>query len=150
MGDDQNLPVSKKLPTSRKEAMRQGTTRYFTGKPCKHGHIAERLVSTGACDECKKAHRPSAAARRERRYESKRWAIEYKGGKCAVCSYDKCAGALDFHHVTPGTKEFEPADMLNNSVLTTERKTVLRKELDKCILVCSNCHREIHDAERTS
>lgn len=40
------------LPYSRSEALRLGLTRYFTGKPCKHGHIAERLSSCGRCCEC--------------------------------------------------------------------------------------------------
>lgn len=37
-----------------KDAKAQGLTRYFTGKPCKHGHIAERLVINGTCYECTK------------------------------------------------------------------------------------------------
>ena len=37
---------------SRKEALRQGSKRYFTGKPCKHGHIAERAVSCCKCVDC--------------------------------------------------------------------------------------------------
>ena len=40
---------------SRKEAKAQGLKRYFTGKPCKHGHVAERIASNGKCLECKRA-----------------------------------------------------------------------------------------------
>lgn len=39
---------------SRAEARSQGSSRYFTGKPCRHNHIAERLVSNGHCCDCKK------------------------------------------------------------------------------------------------
>jgi hypothetical protein len=36
----------------REEARRRGSTRYFTGVPCKHGHVCERMVSTNSCVEC--------------------------------------------------------------------------------------------------
>ena len=37
---------------SREEARERGLKRFFTGEPCKYGHVAERYVSTGACVEC--------------------------------------------------------------------------------------------------
>lgn len=40
---------------SRSDAKEQGLTRYFTGKPCKHGHVVDRMVSSGACMACKGA-----------------------------------------------------------------------------------------------
>ena len=43
------------LPKSRKEAVALGVPRYFTGKPCKRGHIAERRLSNGACFVCERA-----------------------------------------------------------------------------------------------
>lgn len=64
--------------------------------------------------------------------------IDYKGGKCSVCAYDKCNAALEFHHLDPNQKDFSIAD--SNSVFTNE----VKHELDKCILLCANCHREIH------
>ena len=39
---------------TRAEARAQGLTRYFTGKPCKHGHVSERMRSSGACVECQR------------------------------------------------------------------------------------------------
>ena len=47
---------------TRKEAKAQGLPRYFTGKPCKHGHIAERQTSKGVCEECHRLHRTSEKA----------------------------------------------------------------------------------------
>lgn len=55
-----------------------------------------------------------------------------------MCGYDKYYGALDFHHKKPEEKEFSIG---GNYSLAWER---LEKELDKCILVCCRCHREIH------
>ncbi len=63
--------------------------------------------------------------------------IEHRGGKCSKCGYDKCIDALDFHHLDPKIKEFQ----LGGSTKSFEK---LKAESDKCILVCSNCHREIH------
>jgi len=64
-------------------------------------------------------------------------AIMYKGGKCSVCGYKKCISALDFHHLAG--KGF---GLSANGLTRSWEKT--RIELDKCILVCANCHREIH------
>ena len=68
----------------------------------------------------------------------KKRAIEHKGGKCVECGYDKYYGALEFHHIDPTKKDFQISTNLSRA---WEK---LKKELDKCILVCSNCHRELH------
>ena len=67
--------------------------------------------------------------------------VEYKGGKCEICGYDKCITALEFHHLNPEEKKF---GIGNNDILSFERN---KQEADKCILVCANCHREIHYRE---
>jgi len=63
--------------------------------------------------------------------------VEYKGGKCIKCGYNKCIEALEFHHLNPEEKSFS---LGSNS----RSLDIQKKEADKCILVCSNCHREIH------
>lgn len=70
--------------------------------------------------------------------EKKLKAVEYKGGKCEICGYDKCINALDFHHKDPSQKDLSFKSKRGWSW------NKLKVELDKCILVCSNCHREIH------
>lgn len=74
----------------------------------------------------------------KRRRKIKELAIAYKGGKCEVCGYSKYQGALDLHHVNPKVKEFGIGD--KGYTRSWEK---VKKELDKCILVCANCHREI-------
>ena len=64
--------------------------------------------------------------------------IEYKGGKCEICGYKKSTWSLEFHHKDPNEKDFE----ISGKSWSFER---LKKEVDKCILVCSNCHHEIHE-----
>jgi hypothetical protein len=66
-------------------------------------------------------------------------AIAYKGGKCIKCSYKKCKRALSFHHLDPSEKDF-------NIVACTSWEK-MKAEIDKCILVCMNCHLEIHAEE---
>jgi ActR/RegA family two-component response regulator len=76
-----------------------------------------------------------------RRFAIKKRAIEYKGGKCSICGYDKCKQALEFHHRDDTEKEF------NISGLHSIRWERIQRELDKCDLLCANCHREVHSTE---
>lgn len=66
--------------------------------------------------------------------------VQYKGGKCQnpLCGYNRCYTALDFHHINAKEKDFA----ISGKSYSFER---LRKEVDKCVLVCRNCHSEIHE-----
>lgn len=74
----------------------------------------------------------------ERSKEIKQKAIEYLGGKCADCGIVDDPCIYDFHHVDPSKKEL--------AFGTRGGKTFekLKKELDKCVLLCANCHRKRH------
>ena len=65
--------------------------------------------------------------------------IEYLGGKCVICGYTKCVRALNFHHLDPSTKKF---GISGSHCRSWE---VLEKELDKCVILCANCHMEVED-----
>jgi len=71
-------------------------------------------------------------------------AVAYKGGKCACCGYSECLAAMDFHHKNPAEKDGYGTGALK-AHWSWERN---RRELDKCILVCVRCHREIHAGAR--
>lgn len=75
----------------------------------------------------------------ERQREFKLKCISYKGGSCVKCGYSRCPAALEFHHIKPEHKDFS----LSHARLTGFTD-VIKAELDKCILVCCRCHREIH------
>lgn len=60
------------------------------------------------------------------------------GNKCQICGYDKCIQALEFHHINPEEKTLDFKDNPNRSWEKT------RNEIKKCILLCANCHREVH------
>lgn len=65
-------------------------------------------------------------------------AVEYLGGKCVDCGYASHIVALDFDHVNPSEKEFKISGNFRF------RWKELKKELDKCVLRCANCHRVHH------
>jgi len=73
------------------------------------------------------------------RRERKLKLVEYKGGSCIKCGYHKCVRALDFHHRNSEEKKFVVSANFTNYSLEE-----LKVEVDKCDLICANCHREIH------
>lgn len=72
------------------------------------------------------------------RRSMKKQAVKLLGGKCSICGYNKCIDALEFHHENPNEKEFKLGS--GNTISWQEYKN----EAMKCILLCSNCHKEIH------
>lgn len=79
---------------------------------------------------------------RFRQREYKQSCVEYGGGSCQICGYKKCLSALTFHHLDPTEKEFNISRKHNCSATLSEP---IKNELDKCILLCFNCHQEEHE-----
>lgn len=95
------------------------TVRYHTNLSYRNRHLEKRF---------------------DRRRNLKKILVEAMGGECCKCGYKKCMRALEFHHKDPTQKDFN---------IGTYRDCPLETallEIQKCILVCSNCHMEIHDA----
>lgn len=94
----------------------------------------------GWCKECAK----DDAKMKSKTY--KILCVEYKGGKCVGCGYNKYLAALEFHHLDLTQKDFAVAA---NGYTGDYNKLSdkVTKELDKCVLLCSNCHRETHNPE---
>ena len=84
----------------------------------------------GTCKSCQ-----SKISEKKRVLDRER-VIDYKGGKCESCGYNKYRGALEFHHLDPSQKD--PLGLRKRSFES------LKKEVDKCVLLCANCHREEH------
>lgn len=96
--------------------------------------LPNALVSSKNSNRCRKCIYKTAYARNRK---TKLRAIEFMGGKCQICEYNKYPGALEFHHRDPSKKlfGFGQKKTFNDGLII---------ELQKCILVCANCHREIH------
>ena len=117
-------------------------------KFCSLDGCNERFSAKGFCEkhyrELKVKNNPmvykNVEKRRNERYkERKREIIMLVGGGCSLCGYNKNIACLDFHHSDPKLKEKEPRDIIRTSNLP-----LIMEKLKGCILVCRNCHGEIH------
>lgn len=108
------------------------------------------------CDQvCHDKHKYQKASKQVKKYkddfglnkytvkglEKKLQLIELFGGKCEMCGYDKNIAAFDFHHKNPYEKSFE----VKIKLLQTKKDEEILEEAMKCMLLCSNCHRELHN-----
>lgn len=107
----------------------------------KHGltEFSERKNDRSRCKKC------TVAAVDKRRRMLKQMALDHKGHKCEICSYNKCDSALEFHHRDPSKKDF---GISGNKQTAAWSK--IKEEVDKCMLLCANCHREEHERLRNS
>ncbi len=108
----------------------------FVELECKHhGLTIFVLQKCGYC--CRKCRNSTVTKNRKKR---KLELVEFFGGKCKICGYDKCMEALDFHHIDPNQKEFGISR--EGLAYSFERRL---KEAKKCILICCRCHRELEN-----
>jgi hypothetical protein len=104
-----------------------------------------RYSATGFCRFCSKASTRNicgSCRTKLRRVRAKKAAIEYLGGKCCKCGWTGALPAYEFNHLNPTVKAFTIGNILHKSW------DFIKQELDKCELLCSNCHR-IHHSDRT-
>jgi hypothetical protein len=69
----------------------------------------------------------------------KQVSVEYLGGKCTDCHQEFPLVVYDFHHTNPLEKDHTPSKLISNGSLEG-----ISKEINKCVLLCSNCHRVRH------
>lgn len=104
------------------------------------GFYPEYLTNKSVIDASDKVCE-STKLRRKRKLQ----AIEYMGGKCSKCGYNKCPSALCFHHKNQLDKEIDIGTY--SGIIPWN---ILKVELDKCDMLCKNCHFELHAHENTS
>lgn len=149
------MPICKKCGDAFPNRTRiDGRVRLIAGRRCclkclPFGHRDRVSTEHRACQSCsrvyvydrKKGHtatKCNSCNANGNRVAVKRRAIDYKGGSCSRCGYNKCPDSLVFHHLDPKGKDFT---MAGGWALSWDR---LEDELDKCILLCANCHGEVH------
>ena len=107
----------------------QGRQRKFCSRACKN-------------QSGNSAHQSYLAQQRRGR-QRKIELIGSYGGKCSECGYSRNYSALEFHHLDPKQKSFQ----LDLRSLSNRRWSSVIDEASKCILLCSNCHSELHNPE---
>lgn len=95
-------------------------------------HRIQGVTKRKVCLACVREH-----VKRNRR-ETKSFLVEAFGGRCQVCGYHRTPNALEFHHLHEDLKTLGVSNSLNRSM------TTLTRELELCVLLCANCHREVH------
>ena len=124
--DVRRREVAQALESGKRELLR---------KCSKHGETVFALVGSDRRPRCKEC-RSEAVARRRRRVKG--ILAGERGGACLLCGYDRCLAALQFHHRDRTLKGFGIAARgLTRSIAE------VRDEVDKCVLLCSNCHAEV-------
>lgn len=92
---------------------------------------------------CKNDQLQSYQAQQARGLKRKLFLIQKFGGECTICKYKKNSTALTFHHLEPKNKSFA----LDLRSLSNRKQVVIDEEASKCILVCHNCHSELHNPQ---
>jgi DNA-binding CsgD family transcriptional regulator len=102
---------------------------------CRHHGETDFYVSPDGVYKCKRCRKDRVA---QWRRDAKDDLVRAAGGRCVLCGYDKCFGALHFHHLDPRTKSFGLA--MRGHTKSFEK---LLAEARKCLLLCANCHAEV-------
>ena len=79
------------------------------------------------------------------RFKYRKKLKDIKGSCCCLCGYSKCLAALQFHHIDPKNKKFGITEAIKSKIKVTKQEIL--EEIEKCILVCANCHFEIHSPD---
>lgn len=103
--------------------------------PCPRHGVTRHVPRADGSFRCTRCRSQQVAARRRR---VKRQLVAEAGGCCALCGYDACVAALQFHHVDPDAKSFAISRAGVTRALSTAREEVM-----KCLLLCANCHAEV-------
>lgn len=105
-------------------------------KECKiHGLTEYAVISTTGGTYCRKC---KAEQSKQKRNNIRKLCYEYLGNKCSKCN--EKLDIYEFHHINEKEKLFE----ISEGIVKNLSFKKLKPELDKCILVCPNCHQEIH------
>lgn len=100
----------------------------------RHGATEFQVLKRSGA-RCKRCQGEAVAARRRK---VKRMLVEEAGGACRICGYDGFPGALHFHHLDPNAKRFGIS-----RAGVTRGVDRAREEVEKCVLLCANCHAEV-------
>lgn len=119
----------------RRSAGRRGESTERRILTCEHHGKTEFWLEGRGIYRCLRC-RSEAVSRRRRKVKD--IVVEEAGGCCQLCGYDRCVGALHFHHLEADEKIFGLGERGY-----TRSLAIVRAEAAKCVLLCSNCHAEV-------
>ena len=102
---------------------------------CKCGETDPKMFYGHMKQNCIKCHNIRTTINGK---NNRLFAVEYLGGKCSNCGYDKHTAALDIHHLDPTIKD------KNFKNMRGWNKDRIISEINQCVLLCRNCHAEVH------
>jgi hypothetical protein len=132
-----------KIPKDEKEFNKHSNNKDKKSSWCK---ICTKIISTKYYEDNK-----SLVLKKQhiRDNEKKQYINNLKENiKCQKCGYNKCIVALDYHHLDPSKKDFNIATTRVRNINTEYSRNLIEKEIEKCIVLCANCHREFHYLEK--
>jgi len=119
-----------------------------------YNEVMKKLITCVVCNKelsgrqtvfcsaiCKNQLHQSYQSQQARGLERKMLLLKQFGGKCSVCGYNKNLAALTFHHIDPKEKRFQ----LDMRSLSNRKQSHIDEEASKCLLICNNCHAELHN-----
>lgn len=109
-------------------------------KECKAQRHKDRIQKEGY-QKNKEVYRLKNAKRRD---DWRRWLLEFKSSLCCVECGENHPSCLEFHHRNPEDKDFNIAGFATKQMFNDKKQQVILKEIDKCDVLCSNCHRKRH------
>jgi hypothetical protein len=105
------------------------------------GRLLQGRQTKFCSSSCKNKDLQSYEAQKRRGLSRKLELIKNAGGCCSICGYNKNLAALVFHHDASSNKDFK----LDMRSLSNRKLEPVLEEINKCILVCANCHAELHN-----
>lgn len=92
------------------------------------------------CQNCHRELHFNIDVKKDDRRKDKTIYLEYSGGKCIICGYNKCPASLTFHHRNPEEKEFWIGGLSERMNSISDLRDIIKNEIEKCDLLCANCH----------
>lgn len=100
---------------------------------CKNLNCNQECNTVFCTQTCQNKHN-----RNIRRFENKQKAVNYLGGRCKKCGFNENIELLHFHHLDPSDKKYDISKFISKGFY------YVKAELNKCILLCFNCHTLVH------
>lgn len=122
-----------------KKALRAAQEKERRGKDIEGYRAYRREYRRNMTEEQKQRKREWSNEFRRKRYEERmELAVSLKGGCCRHCGLTDHYSVYDFHHLDPSTKKYKVS-----GIIGWMKWEIVLAELEKCCLLCSNCHRKV-------